>query len=213
MSFVPVANCAAVDVIFDLDGQTVENTLYFTFPSTPSLLELQQLIDEVNSTIRGNIMPLLSSVLTLLRVIGTLIDVADGLTSVSTVSLPLAGGSASESAPSNVAACISLRTNNSGRSFRGRNYIPGIPNDQVALNTMLTGFTNSISAGYAQLRTNVAGIGWTHVIVSRFSGFTIVGGRKVPTPRVTGIATPVSAAFFVDETVDSQRRRLPGRGR
>lgn len=213
MTFVPVPNCAAVDVIYDLDNQTIENTLFYTMASGPTLTDLQALLDAVNETIRGNIMPLLSSTLHLLRVVGQLIDVIDGLTAISTVSLPFAGGSPDEPTPSNVAGCISLRTAHAGRSFRGRNYIPALPNGQVALNTMSEGFLTSLAGGYLALRTNMSEIGWTHVVVSRFSGFTIVGGRKVPTPRTVGIATPVTNAIFVDATVDSQRRRLPGRGR
>ena len=213
MPFVPVSNTAEVEAVYDLDGQVVENTMFFTFGTPPGLTELQELLDEVNSTIRGNILPLLSNLITLLRVIGTLIDVADGLTAVSTASLPSTGSVDSVPVPSNAAGCISLRTGSSGRSFRGRNYLPGIPQSSVDFNTMSTAFTNSIAAGYGQLRTNTLAIGWEHVVVSRFSGFTIVGGRKVPTPRVAGIHTAITSSFFVDNTIDSQRRRLPGRGR
>jgi hypothetical protein len=203
----------AVDVIYDLDSQLIENTLYFSKATAVAPEDLASLVETVNETIRGNLIPLLSNVIQLLRVIGTLMDVIDGITYISTTSLPLAGGISEEPVPSNVAGCISIRTGASGRSFRGRNYIPAIPNSLVSLNTISSVFTSDVEGAYAQLRTNVDAIGWTHVVVSRFSGFTIVDGKKVPTPREEGIATPVINAFFVDATVDSQRRRLPGRGR
>jgi hypothetical protein len=213
MPFVPVPNTVAVDVVYELDSQSIENTLYFSKATAVAPEDLAALVEKVNETIRGNLIPLLSNVIHLLRVVGTLLDVVEGLVYVSTTSLPLAGGISEEPVPSNVAGCISLRTGLSGRSFRGRNYIPAIPNSLVSLNTMSSVFTTDVEGAYAQLRTNVDEIGWTHVIVSRFSGFTIVDSRKVPTPREEGIATPVINSFFVDATVDSQRRRLPGRGR
>ena len=51
---------------------------------------------------------------------------------------------------------------------------------------------------------------WVWVIVSRYSG---VDGDGRPVPRVAGVTTPVTNVVAVDGTVDSMRRRLPGRGR
>jgi hypothetical protein len=46
--------------------------------------------------------------------------------------------------------------------------------------------------------------------VSRYSG---IGTDGKPIPRTEGIATPVTQVVITDHTIDSQRRRLPGRGR
>lgn len=213
MPFVPVANTAEVEAVYTLDAQIVENTMYFRMASTPTLSDLNALLEEVNTTIRSGLLPLLAGAIQLIRVVGTLIDVIDGLTALSTTSLPAGGGSGDEFEPSNVAACVSLRTASSGRSFRGRNYIAGLPDGATVGNTLSSTFTTGVLDFYDTLRASVADLGWEMVVVSRFSGFTIVDGKKVPTPREEGIATPITGVIFTDSTVDSQRRRLPGRGR
>jgi len=47
------------------------------------------------------------------------------------------------------------------------------------------------------------------VVVSRFSGVDADGH---PIPRTTGVSTLVASVAIVDPVIDSQRRRLPGRG-
>jgi len=46
-------------------------------------------------------------------------------------------------------------------------------------------------------------------VASRFSG---VDGDGKPIPRTAGVVTPISNVIVVDRVLDSQRRRLPGRG-
>ena len=212
MAFVPVPNTALVESVYMLDGQIVENTVYMTSVDPPTITTLAEMIEFVNLTIREQLIPSLVSAIQLLRVVGTLIDVLDGLVYVSTTSLPLSGGDTSAPLPSNTTVCCSLRTDHSGRSFRGRNYIPGMPDAAVTFNTVSVDFRNNVNHYFDVLRSGASELGWHHTVVSRFSGFTIVSGKKVPTPRVTGIATPVVNTLFVDNTIDSQRRRLPGRG-
>jgi hypothetical protein len=53
-------------------------------------------------------------------------------------------------------------------------------------------------------------IGASWVVVSRFSG---VDANGDPIPRAAGVTTPITSVLVVDNIVDSQRRRLPGRGR
>jgi hypothetical protein len=213
MPFVPVPNTAEVEAVYLLDGQIVENVLFFQHTGTPDAGSLSELVEAVNTAIRTQLVPLLSNAIQLLRLVGTLIDVADGLVYVSTTSLPATGGSGDESMPSNVAACMSFRTGHRGRSFRGRNFIPALPNGWISTNTITSTLSTSLTAAYTEILGAGADSGWVPVVVSRYSGYTIVSGKKKPTPRTTGIATPIIAHYFVDNTVDSQRRRLPGRGR
>ena len=213
MPFVPVPRTAEVEAVYLLDGQIVENTYYFRNAGTPVLSDLVALADEINSAIRTSLLPSLASALQLIRVVATLLDAVDSLVYVSTTSLPASGGSADEVMPSNVAACISLRTSHRGRSFRGRNYVTGLPNGFVAGNVITPPLAGAITTAYTAILAAPVDAGWEPVVVSRYSGFTIVDGRKVPTPREEGIATPITSHFLTDNTVDSQRRRLPGRGR
>jgi len=91
MPFVPVPNTVEIEAVYSQDGQIMENTMYFQFPSAPTLAQITALADDVRVAIHDNLLPLLSTTIQLLRVIGTLLDVADGLQFISTTGLPAAG--------------------------------------------------------------------------------------------------------------------------
>jgi hypothetical protein len=145
--------------------------------------------------------------------VSVLLDAADSLIYTSTTGLPIVGGASGECAPNNVALCMSIRSAARGRSARGRNFIPGIPKDLIDENTVASGNVAAYEDAYAGLIGIGGDSGFSQVVVSRFSGFTIVDGKKVPTPRVSGVTHDVINSYVVDPTIDSQRRRLPGRGR
>ena len=204
MPFVPVPATAQVEVIYSWDGQIVENTLYYEFgTATPTLGDLTALIEAVNTAVRANLIPLLTNAITLLRLVGQLLDVADGLLYISTTSLPIAGENTGPAMPNNVAMCMSLRSASSGRSFRGRNFIPGLPRGVFTQNTLAADYAGFLTTAYTEILGAGADDGWTPVVVSRISGGV---------ERTTGVTSPITANFFVDRTIDSMRRRLPGRG-
>jgi len=203
MPFVPAANTAAIDVVFSLDGQIVENTLYYQATTTPGATELASLVEVVTAYIKDEILPFLHAAISLVRVVGTLIDVIDGLQYTSTTGLPAAGAGTGPLLPNNVSFCISFRTGLSGRSGRGRNYIAGINGDTVAGNTFDNTWANNLVTAYAGLQSVAGDDGWQQVVVSRFTAGA---------PRTTALVSVVTSTLSTDHTVDSQRRRLPGRG-
>lgn len=212
MPFVPVPNTIQVNIVFEMDSQEVENTIYYEKSTGVDLTDISAFTEELNAYIVAELLPFLGNTIKLIRLVSILLDAADSLLYISTTGLPATGGAAGAAAPNNVALCMSLRTANRGRSFRGRNFIAGIPKDLITENTVGSGSVAAYTDYYEGLIGLGGDDGWAQVVVSRFSGYTIVDGKKKPTPRVTGITTPVTAAYVVDPTVDSQRRRLPGRG-
>ena len=203
MAFIPVPDTAQINIVYSLDGQTVENVVYYKHDGTPTLADLTNITDAVAAYIRTSLMPALSSAIQLIRVVGVLLDVADGLIVTNTVSLPLAGGDSDAVLPNNVAFCISLRTGNRGRSFRGRNFIPGIAESHVVKSELNSTAAGGLVSAWGGLLAVGTSSGWTMVVVSRFHNHL---------PRTTGVATPVQSIFAIDNVVDSQRRRLPKRG-
>jgi len=117
-----------------------------------------------------------------------------------------AGGVATEQAPNNVAPAISLGTGLGGRSSHGRNYIVGTPNTMVNINTIDPAFIGAFTNAYAQLLPGGGNDPTPYVfsVVSYFSGGV---------QRGTPFSWPVRSVGFTDNIVDSQRRRLPGRGK
>lgn len=211
MPFVPVANTALIEVVYEWDGQVVENTLYYKKTTTPDLTSLASLTDAVRAYIIDQLLPALTSAISLVRVVGTLLDAVDGLQAFSTTGLPAAGGGGG-GLPNNVTVCVSLKTASRGRSARGRNYIPGLATSYVTNSEISPTIRTAFETVYAGLIGIGGESGWQQVVVSRFSGHTIVDGKKVPTPRTAGVTHDVTSAIIVDSTTDSMRRRLPGRG-
>jgi hypothetical protein len=98
----------------------------------------------------------------------------------------------------NAAMCISLRTNFTGRSFRGRFYLGGIDatNQLNAQN-----FTTAGAAAFAGVMEDfidaLAAINQTLVVVSNYAAGVV---------RVVALATEI-ISVIVDTKIDSQRRR------
>jgi hypothetical protein len=75
----------------------------------------------------------------------------------------------------------------------------------VTGNTLNAGYASDFVIAYNDLLPG--GVfepdGWRWVVLSRYTAGA---------PRAAGVAFAVTRALFTDLTVDSQRRRLPGRG-
>lgn len=99
--------------------------------------------------------------------------------------------------PGNVAFCVSLRTALSGRSTRGRKYFAGLGEGDVVGNEYDGGRVATLLTGVSDLIDNLVTNGTPLAVFS----------RTIPA------LTQVQAATAVDNVVDSQRRRLTGRGR
>lgn len=111
----------------------------------------------------------------------------------------VAGEATGNSLPGGVACCVSLHTSHGGRSGRGRIYHYGMtaPMLDTADGSLIdTTSLGAIHNGYNDL----------------VSAFDTVSAKLAVASRKLGIAFPVTSVT-VDNKIDSQRRRLAGRGR
>jgi hypothetical protein len=210
MPFVRVPNAALVEVRMLLDGQHIENTLWFQSDTAPTGATLATLADAIGAWWIANYRTNVSSAVSLVEVVATSMDSATAPTATFVPGTPQSGTGDSEALPNNVSLTVSFRTESRGRSFRGRNYITGLTDAQVANNTVDPLIVADWIDAYEAVGTAVSGTGFTWVVASRFSG---VDANGDPIPRDPGITTPITAVVIVDPIIDSQRRRLPGRGR
>lgn len=173
-----------------------------TTPVSPVLGDLTNVMDDFD-TWRTAIRSLQPPTIQIAGIRATDWNVASGITAFSLPAANVAGTNASTIAPLNVAICASHRSGFTGRSRRGRNYIPGI-GENVVSNGDLIGstFQNTLATAYAALRTNLL----THGYVQVAASFVTNGA-----PRANGLGTAI-ATTIVDQYSDSQRRRLAGRG-
>jgi len=211
MPFVPVPDVARVKLEGRIDGQQTINDLTFRLAGGIALADLQSLVTNLVDWFTLTFAVDLSEDWSTVAVRGR--DLSAALSFVADADASgTVGGTAGEAAPNNVSACVSFRTGLAGRSFRGRNYVPAVPNSMITLNTLDPSWMASIRVSYGLLLPGGGALpgGWEWVVTSEFSG---VDGSGNPIPRTTGIATAVTNTIFTDNTVDSQRRRLPGRGK
>jgi hypothetical protein len=203
MAFVPVPNTIGVDVIYEQDGQRVENTLYFERPAGWDGSTIATFLGELNTYIQTELLPVLSTAIQLVQLVGTLLDAVDAIAVTLNISPPVSGSVTGDAMPNNVTYTIQFKTAQRGRSFRGRNYVPGLPNSAVSSNNVTSDFRTSLLAFYTGLIALAGDHTATWVVVSRVSGGV---------DRAIGVTTIINTPATADQVVDSQRRRLPGRG-
>lgn len=203
MAFVPFNNVAMVELFYRQDNQQMENVLHFRMPSTPTVASLQTLADNVINWWDTVMQPLVHTSVSLVAVKATSLNSQSDPAVESTTGLPLAGTASGTAQPNNVTVAIKFITLNRGRSFRGRVYHVGINQGSVTGNTVNVGQRTALASAYGALLVPAAFGGAILVVASRFSNNV---------PRSVGVDTPVSGVS-VNAIVDSQRRRLPERGR
>lgn len=203
MPFIPVPQVAQVESIYSMNGQVVENVLHYQMPGPTDIIGLTALASAWLAEWNANMKAYIPTEVTL-----TNVRVTDLTTAVSPVvnfgtGLPTAGTQSGALLPNNVTCVFTKRTALRGRSQRGRIYWPGLGEPNVTNNAVSGALVSAIIAGLNNMRTVTTVDGdYEMVVVSRYTGNV---------PRITGIFTPVTG-FTSDGVVDSQRRRLPGRG-
>jgi hypothetical protein len=205
MPFVPGENVALVELRMGYDGQDVENTLYIENASAWDTAGLTGLCSIMRDWWDEQYSPLVHATVGLREVVATdLTSATSGQVTVNGGGL-IGGVTGTEAMPSNVSLAVAFHTGSRGRSFRGRNYIVGIPANEVnGINDVFESYAASWIAAYTTLITAALSPGMTWVVFSR-----IENGVE----RSAGLATPVASVAVANLVLDSQRRRLPGRGR
>lgn len=204
MAFQPVPGVAHVALNQTLHLENIQNNLYFRKSSGEfSLADLELLSDAMANWWIANIAPTVAADLTLRNVVATSLEDAIAPQFTSNAGLPASGTLGTPALPGNVCLCVSFRTGLTGRSARGRNYQGGLSEGSVSGNVVTAGVVAALTVAYQQLLNPVVTEGFIWVVVQRYSE-----GVQLP----SGVARTIASVLVVDSVVDSQRRRLTGRG-
>jgi hypothetical protein len=113
------------------------------------------------------------------------------------------GYGAGDPLPNNVAACLSLRTRARGRSGRGRQYTTALTTSHIAGNELNSTYLAGIKAAYDRLKEGGDAMPsrWHWCVVSRYHN---------KQPRDDAAWNAITNTMWVNNVVDSMRRRLPG---
>lgn len=210
MPFVPVENTALVETRMMFDGQKCENTLWVENESPWDGESLAELASEVKDWWTASYAQLVTFGTSLTEVVATDMSSETG-PQASVAGAGAVGADSGAPFPGGTSFAVSFRTAMRGRSFRGRNYIVGVPESARSLISGVDpDYVEACITQYTAFMDAISTAGWTWVIASRFSGVDPDTGD--PIPRVAGVTTPVTNVVCTDATLDSQRRRLPGRG-
>lgn len=116
-----------------------------------------------------------------------------------TETLPLVAVNTGEALPAQITTVISHRTDRTGRSYRGRNYVPGLGENNVDRNDANVDWVNDLTATYSDLRLDLVQADYEQVVYSLYHD-----GQ----PRLEPVHTRITGTI-VNSRVDTQRRRLP----
>jgi hypothetical protein len=203
--FQPVPNTIAVRMVHQVAGQHCLNTFHFLKATPATVTDCQNAATAVRDTYwKAKMQQILTADVFMEKIVATGLDLQTSpqfeLVMVAGEQNGALGGM---SVPTGSTLVGSYDTAERSRNGRGRTYISGMPAQQLAdpievINTYLVSFVEALSALLA-VATAISG---TLVVVSR----TIA---KVQRP--TGVPIPVTG-ITADKYLDSQRRRLFGRG-
>lgn len=201
--FIPATNTVKLELCYTYNSQKTENVFYFTKTGgEPSVDDMTTFAGVVKDWWNTNMKPLTlnTMALRLIRVTDMTTENAPGIEY--STGLPLSGTIASTSQPpNNVCVTVKWVTGLRGRSYRGRTYHMGFDGAAMsAANTIGNALVTSLQSAYRLLRT--VDVGWEMVVVSQMHAGSW---------RASAVCTPILDCG-IDATVDSQRRRLPGRG-
>jgi hypothetical protein len=205
--FIPVPNTCLIEMVYSANGQIVENTFHvqkgspFTGPQLNSLCDSFASWDTANW--RAN--RVAGAVLTNIK--GRALDAAIAPIGQATIAagLPHVGIAGGVQQPNNVTFALKLLTGLAGRSTRGRIYAVGMSASSVTAGTndITAALANNMVTALNTLITNITALGYQLVVTSYRTGGAW---------RTTGVNYVITIAAYSDLHIDSQRRRLTGRG-
>lgn len=202
MAFQPVPDTAEVVLNYTLNNLPVTNILHARFlAGTPTEPDMQDLADEVYTWADGDWMERQAPQCTLVNVTVRGLTAAVDNQAVS-AGVAIVGTGSGMTSPNNVTKAFTLRSGLTGRSARGRIYVPSIPDNYFETDD------NYLTAAYldAQVTTLddligiMAGIGWEWVVVSREQAGVVLAN---------GVTYAITSVGYSNTTTDSMRSRLP----
>jgi len=200
--FIPAENTVKVELVYQTPGGLAVNDIYFADDTSYNLEDIGVLAGEIKAWWATEVAGLVSSGVTLQKVRATDISEENGNFFEYTAGLPAAGTYPSSVLPGNVTGAIKFSTFRSGRSYRGRNFVVGLSEGAVTGDTILPDFTNGYKNAYDGLDDPAVISKGHQVVVSLCQNGVWL---------TNAVVTPVTSRSM-DNTVDSQRRRLTGRG-
>lgn len=201
--FIPAENTAYVQIVQSMFGQTVVNDFHFQKIDPWSRQDIADLADAASTAWAGAPQAQQSTGIALQFVRATDIGVDNSWQTEDYGDTGETGELTAPAEPGNVALAIKFTTGHAGRSYRGRIYFAGLDSTLVTGNEVDSGYRDDIVSAIELFVSDVeTAMACEHVVVSYCQE-----GEWLTDAVVTEITD-----YGADVFVDSQRRRLTGRG-
>ncbi len=204
--FIPMPNVASVEMIYTVYSQVIENVFHVQSNAPFSATDIVSLRNCFNSWDTTYQSLYRNSNVLLARIRTKGLDAKDSPMEDYALASPRGGALASAALPLHNTFCFKLGTGAAGRSQRGRLYIVGFEAAAVSGNQVILARITQWLGPLNQLPVSLAAANpnWKWGVVS---------WRADKAWRPIGKFTPITTVTYTDTNIDSQRRRLTGRGR
>jgi hypothetical protein len=186
-----------------MQGQQVESVFHVDSGDPWTVDHLTSMAQLFKDWWNGHIKTIEIEDVSLNSILATDLSTETGASIEYTTGMPIPGTGSGTALPNNVALAIHWSSGLRGRSYNGRTYHFGLVASMVVGSTMYGPSLTAIEAAYQALLTAVNATADNLCVLSRYHN---------KAKRTEGIGTEI-LSLSIDATVDSQRRRLPGRGR
>lgn len=200
MAFQSAPECAEAVLNFATAGKNMANVMNFWKPLGYDAAGLQDLADAIDGEVGDSYLATISSGTTYFDTAVRGLELENDL--VRTANAEAGVGTASGSAlNSNASLCVTLRTDFTGRSARGRFYaMPTTVTNTTAADHYSSGYADAVQGFLGDVQAAAFAAGWILVVLSRWS-------NKVK--RTEAIHFTVTDIAYRNLLADSQRNRLP----
>jgi hypothetical protein len=203
MTFIPAPFTVAVDMHLLMDGQQTMNRFHFKHAgSDPTIDDMEELASFLVTWWGANLQHYVSPYTSLTGLKLTCLTTPYSPVVELVLPQPLVGDHTGDVLPNNVCICVSWKTDGRGKSRRGRTYHGGLTSDMTTANIITPGYQAVITSAYDTL-IKLLSPDWFMVVVSY---------QENKLQRPNALCTEITSVG-IENTLDSQRRRLPGRGR
>lgn len=203
MAFIPFPLCAQFQANFLIAGQNCQLTFTLRKGSDFDATTLAQANTIIRDWVNNSYRTYISNGAALTQVAGQDLSNQSGPNVIRPESPFLLGTVASPVVANNSTIVTGLKSDQRGRSHRGRKYNVGLPQNAYAnAVSILPSYAVSLMGSYQSLTLALGAAGIDLVIPSR---------RANGADRLSGVVTKVTG-FYMDLALDSMRRRLLGRG-
>lgn len=199
----PCPGICEIRAIYEADGQTIENVYHVRKDALTKWTtgELDAMATTFSNWHIANVIPLLSTAITLTEVILTDLTDLTGLRNVYAQEINNVGTHNNPMLPLSVTKALEWFTGNRGRGVNGHLYWPSFTEDQVTNDGVLDAIMDDVKNALSAWLGEMVGLpGFTAVVLSRY-----LGGVK----RASGVGRPIIDVTSPNNDVSVQKNRLP----